>query len=110
VQALSTDLLVEAGIRWWMLDLASPAIVQMMMTHARMGRHLANAPMQFAPPTGVAYFEALGWKVTQLHEILRSAAKVHRLPWFLRPFLLLPQPNPRQLRHGRWAAVVQLEH
>jgi methyltransferase (TIGR00027 family) len=107
VQALSKDLLAEAGIRWWVLDLASPAIVQMM--RRSMGKLLANAPMQFAPPTGVAYFEALGWRVLQMQELARTAARVKRLPWFIRPFMLLPQPNPRDLRQGRWAAVLQLE-
>lgn len=107
VQALSKDLRAEAGIRWWLLDLASPAIVQMM--NRRMGRHLANAPMQFAPSIGIAYFEALGWNVTQVQELARTAARWHRLPWFLRPFIVLPQPNPRDLRKDRWAAVVQLE-
>lgn len=107
VQALSSDLHAEAAIHWWLLDLASPAIVQMM--NQRMGRHLANAPMQFAPSTGIAYFEALDWMVTGVQEIARNAARWHRLPWFLRPFMLLPQANPRDLRTGRWAAVVQLE-
>ncbi len=107
VQALSADLLAEAGIRWWTFDLASPAIVQMMSQ--RMGQHLAHAPMQFAPPTGVAYFEALGWKVLQILELAPTAARLKRLPWLLRPFMLLPQPDPRDLKRGRWAAVVQLE-
>ena len=39
----------------------------------------------------------------------RTAVRLHRLPWFLRPFMLLPQPDPRDLRKGRWAAVVELE-
>lgn len=107
VQAISADLLAESGLGWWVVDLASPAIVQMM--NQRMGQHLANAPMQFAPPNGVAFFEALGWKVAQMQEIARSAVRLHRLPWFLRPFMFLPQPNPRQPGRGRWAAVVQLE-
>jgi O-methyltransferase involved in polyketide biosynthesis len=106
VQALSKDLLAEQGIFWWVLDLASPAILQMISR--RMGRHLANAPMQFAPSTGIAYFEALGWSVTEVQELARTAARWHRLPWFLRPFMLLPQANPRELGNGRWAAVVQL--
>jgi len=107
VQALSSDLLAEAGVRWWVIDLASPAIVRMM--NQRMGKHLANALIQFAPPTGVAYFEALGWRVLQMQEFARTAARLKRLPWFLRPFMFLPPPNPRNLGHGRWAAVVQLE-
>jgi len=41
VRALSADLCAQAGIRWWILDLASPALVQLM--RKSMGAHLANA-------------------------------------------------------------------
>ena len=35
------------------------------MLKKSMGAHLANAPMKFASPNGVAYFEALGWEVAE---------------------------------------------
>lgn len=107
VAALSGDLLAETGIDWWVIDLASPAIVQMM--NRRMGEHLANAPMHFAPATGVAYFEQLGWSVRQVQDLAHAAVRLKRLPWFLRPFMLLPQANPRALGKARWAAVVRLQ-
>src|SRR6266404_3330820 len=30
-----------------------------------MGTHLVNAPLKFAPPSGVAFFEALGWRASR---------------------------------------------
>ena len=106
VRALSADLSAQAGIRWWILDLASPALVQLMRTS--MGAHLANAPMRFAPPNGIAYFEALGWRVAKVRSIFHAAAQLRRLPWFLRIFLLFPEPDPRKLGNARWSGVVQL--
>jgi hypothetical protein len=74
-----------------------------------MGRHFENAPMKFAPPNGVAFFEALGWRNAAVHSILRGAERFRRLPFFLRLFTLLPDPDPRKLGRARWSAVVHLE-
>jgi methyltransferase (TIGR00027 family) len=106
VRALSADLLSRPVIRWWLLDLASPELRQMMMK--TMGEQLASAPLKFAPPNGVAFFETLGWAVEDVSSFMRGAVKYRRLPWFLRPFGLLPDPNPRQLKNARWSAAVRL--
>jgi hypothetical protein len=106
VRALASDLCARARIRWWIIDLASPELIQMM--GRAMGRHLANAPMKFAPPDGVAFFEALGWSVEVISSIFRSAAQFRRLPLFLRIFSFLPEPDPRKLGRARWSGVVRL--
>jgi hypothetical protein len=73
-----------------------------------MAAHLANAPLKFAPLDGVAYFEALGWRVAQVQSILHAAARMRRLPWLLRLLSNLPESNPRKLAHARWSGVVEL--
>jgi methyltransferase (TIGR00027 family) len=107
VRALAADLFAQAGIRGWILDLASPALVQLL--RRSMGSHLANAPMRFAPGNGIAWFEALGWRVAAVHSIFHAARRFRRLPVFLRIFALLPQPDPRKLGRSRWSGVVQFE-
>jgi methyltransferase (TIGR00027 family) len=107
VRALAADLFAQANIQWWLLDIASPAIVKMMQQ--QMGAHLANAPMKFAPPNGVAFFEAIGWKVVDVRSIMRAAAKFRRLPWILSLFAMLPDPDPRKLETARWSGVVELQ-
>jgi methyltransferase (TIGR00027 family) len=107
VRALAADLCAHSGIRWWVLDLASPELLEML--GRTMGPHLANAPMKFAPENGVAYFEALGWNGVEVHSILRAARRLRRLPFYLRLFALLPEPNPRSLGRSRWSGVVKLE-
>jgi methyltransferase (TIGR00027 family) len=106
VRALSKDLAALAGVRCWILDLGSPAILAMM--RKGMGTHLTNAPLKFAPANGVAFFEALGWHVAQVHSIFHAAVRFRRLPWFLKPIALLPEPNPRKLGKARWSGLVQL--
>jgi methyltransferase (TIGR00027 family) len=107
VRALGRDLTCPST-RWWILDVASPAIAKMMTR--RMGSHLDNAPMKFAPTNGVAFFEALGgWKAREIHSIFRSALRFKRLPTFLRLFSFFPDPDPRKPGKGMWSAVVRFE-
>jgi methyltransferase (TIGR00027 family) len=106
VRSLAMDLGNQASIRWWILDLASPALLKMM--EKSMGAQLTNAPMRFGPTNGVAFFEDFGWRAMQVQSILRAAARFRRLPWTLRLFTFLPEPNPRNPGRAPWSAVVQL--
>jgi methyltransferase (TIGR00027 family) len=105
VRALGRDLLARAAIRWWILDVASPAILQMMIRG--MGRHLDQAPMKFAPPDGVAFFEALGWRPLELRSMVKEAVRLRRAPLILRLLSWLPEPDPRKLGSARWSAIVR---
>ena len=105
VRDLANDLMRQQSIRWWIFDLASPGLLQLMSTS--MGTHLTNAPMKFAPANGVAFFESLGWRAPEIQSFFRAAARLRRLPLFLRPFALFPDPNPRHPGNARWSAVVR---
>jgi methyltransferase (TIGR00027 family) len=106
VRELAMDLAAFHCVRRWLLDLASPAILEMMRQD--LGAHLANAPFKFAPANGVAYFEALEWRVARVSSILHAAGRMRRLPWFLQLLSKLPEANPRKLEHARWSGVVEL--
>ena len=106
VRSLATDLGDQAGICWWILDLASPALLEMMKKG--MGPQLANAPMKFGPANGIAFFEVLGWRATHVQSVLRAASRFRRLPWTLKLFAFLPEPNTRNPGRSPWSAVVQL--
>jgi methyltransferase (TIGR00027 family) len=106
VQALATAIGAQAGIRGWILDVASPGLLALM--RKSMGTHLENAPMKFAPPNGVAYFEALGWRVVNVRSIFEAAARFRRLPWPLRIFTLFPEADPRNPGRARWSGVVTI--
>ncbi|HEY1239468.1 MAG TPA: SAM-dependent methyltransferase [Bryobacteraceae bacterium] len=108
VQSLARDLASRESIRWWILEINSPAIQQMMQRD--MGDHLAQAPLKFAPPDGVAFFETLGWKAVDIHSIVREAVRFRRAPLFLRLFSLFPEPDPRNLgMRSRWSGVARFE-
>jgi methyltransferase (TIGR00027 family) len=106
VSALAADLAAQPAIRSWILDLASPGVIQMM--RKSMGEHLANAEMKFAPLNGVAYFEQRGWRVSDVRSIFHAAARYRRLPLLMRLFTLLPEIDPRNLGSRPWSGVVAL--
>jgi methyltransferase (TIGR00027 family) len=108
VRSIGQDLARRSAVRWWLLDIASPAIVKMMQQG--MGENLANAPFKFAPADGVAFFEALGWKACDIREIFQEAVRFRRVPFIFRFFAFLPQTDPRKPGKARWSAVVRFEH
>ncbi len=108
VRDLARDLAARPAIRAWVVDLVSPRVLQVLQK--QMAGHLSDdSTMRFAPANGVAFFETLGWKAAKVRTQFEDAARMNRLPWLLRPFALLPQPDPASPGTRPWSAVVQLE-
>jgi len=104
VEAMAEDF-VAYPVHDWIVDFSSPRIVADMQRG--MKKLLENAPFKFAPADGVAFFEKHGWKVQDLHSLFHAAARLKRLPLWMRPFALIPAANPRELKRERWSAVVR---
>ena len=98
--------LKRPAVRWWMLDFAGPGLKRMM--NKKMSGMLQNAPFKFAPDSGLAYFEDLGWRCVEVQPLFEAARRFHRLPIWMRPLALLPQPDPRQPGRRAWSAVALL--
>jgi len=107
VTALARDLAGCSAVHTWMLDFNSPRINREALKF--MAKMLEQAPFKFAPPNGLAFFEGLGWKPREVRSLFREGARLKRVPFLMRPFALLPQPNPRDLRDARWSAAVRFE-
>jgi len=107
VTELARAFLACPGVRYWILDFNSPRITAEIAQ--AMGKLLSQAPFKFAPPNGVAFFENLGWKVRDIRPLFHEAARLKRLPLWMRPFSLFPPANPRALGNERWSAVVRFE-
>jgi methyltransferase (TIGR00027 family) len=106
VRALSHDLYRDP-IMWWVTDLLSPAVRTLMTLRLR--NHFRNAPVQFAPADGVAFFEPDGWAVEDLDSLMKTAARWKRLPPLARPVGYLPDPDPRDLKWAPWTGVVRFK-
>lgn len=107
VRSLARDF-ARPSVRAWILDMLSPATRDEVMR--QMDETLASAPMLFAPPEGIAFFEALGWRTSDMRSLLEEARRLRRLPWLLQILaaLPLPPPDPRKLARRQWSAVVRL--
>ncbi|HUX68750.1 MAG TPA: SAM-dependent methyltransferase [Terriglobales bacterium] len=109
VAGLARELARAQGFERWIFDLASPGLVRLMQR--QMGREVAaaGAPFRFGPAEGPAFFAPLGWKLGAVHSPLQTAAQVHRLPWTLRLFALLPATHPGANLRRPWSGVCNLE-
>src|SRR6516162_942825 len=58
VRSIGQDLATRQVIRWWILDIASPAILRMM--RGAWVNILPKPPLRFAPVEGIGFLEALG--------------------------------------------------
>ena len=106
VRELAKDLAAPASFQRWIVDLGSPALLQMLAR--KMGAPLdqAGAPLKFAPQDGPDFFARCGWKPEEIHSTIHAAAKLRRLPLFLR--LIAKISSPRFQAGRPWSAVCLL--
>jgi O-methyltransferase involved in polyketide biosynthesis len=84
VGRLATDLAAQPKFEAWVLDLTSPRLLRIIQNDWGKALREGGAPMQFAPEAGPAYFAAHGWQATDVRSTLITAARLKRLPLFLR--------------------------
>jgi methyltransferase (TIGR00027 family) len=107
VTSLGQDLAVPQSFQHWVVDLASPALLKML--EKKMGAPLdqAGAPLKFAPRKGPDFFVQSGWKPVEIHSVMHAAAKLNRLPFFLRLIAKICSPAFQAKRP--WSGVCLLE-
>lgn len=107
VRALGRDLADAANMHHWVVDIASPGLLDMLKQ--RMGDLVAQAgaPYLFAPPEGPPFFEQCGWRPMEVKSIVQTARKFDRLPLTLRMLSMLPESTGAQGSRP-WAGVCLL--
>jgi len=104
--SLAQDLAAQPSFREWAIDLCSPGLLKMLQQNLG-ALEKAGSPLKFGPEEGPEFFTPTGWKPVEVYSMLKTAAKIKRLPFFLRLVSLLPESNGRQgSRH--WGGVVRL--
>jgi len=106
VLELGRDLAAQPSFRDWAVDLASPGLLKMLQKNLG-ALEKAGSPLKFAPAEGPGYFTACGWKPVEIYSILKTAAKVNRLPFGLKLLSWLPESKSRQGSRP-WSAVCRL--
>jgi len=76
VERIATQLHAEPAMRWWLTDLVTPLLSQMVGTFWRSA--LAGAPFCFAPADNTAFFEPLGWHEREYRSIWDESIRLER--------------------------------
>lgn len=112
VGELARDLHDVARARWWLQDIASPRLRKFMERSRWLSKlQQGNAPMQFFPEQGTAFFEPFGWREREFRSTWDESFRLKRTmrgAWF---FKLLSKLQPRaQVEAGRrMSGIVLLE-
>jgi methyltransferase (TIGR00027 family) len=75
------------GADWWVIDIASPKLLEIMTRMWGREAKAGNAPFQFAPAEGTAFFEPFGWREAEYRSALDEAHRIRRemqLMWLWR--------------------------
>jgi methyltransferase (TIGR00027 family) len=111
VASLADDLHAQASFRWWIIDLASPALMKRLQK--TYGKTLAEgqARMQFAPAAGTEFFRPRGWGEAEFRSTWDESRRLKReMPgaWFFRLLARFSSPRRRE-EFRRMGASVLLE-
>jgi methyltransferase (TIGR00027 family) len=78
VSALAQQLHETVNLRWWLIDLASPQLLQRMSKTWQPHLSAGNAPMQFAPADGTAFFAPFGWREAEFRSVWEESLRLGR--------------------------------
>ena len=108
VGELARDLAAPSSFRHWVVDLISPGLLATMKQRMGDTMNQAGAPFLFAPADGAPFFTAHGWQPAEVKSMLRTGAKIERLPVAMRVFAALPDP-PGPAGERPWSGVCLLQ-
>jgi methyltransferase (TIGR00027 family) len=113
VGALASDLHAEPSFARWVIDLASPRLLKMMMKSWGKAVASGNAPFQFAPPNGTNFFREFGWEERAFYSTMEEAERLDRemksrMMWLWK---LMGRLSPERMREEfrRMSGTVVLE-
>lgn len=111
VADLARDLAAAPAIRWWVIDLAAPKLLERM--GKQWGKRLAagDAPFRFAPAAGTRFFEPLGWKEAEFRSTWDESARLGRqmpMAWLWNFLARISSPRRRE-EFRRYSGIVLLE-
>jgi methyltransferase (TIGR00027 family) len=104
VAALARDLAAPPSFKLWLNDIASPGLLRMLQKELGPKLDPSGSTLKFGPAEGPDFFVPCGWKPLEVRSLLKTAAQLKRLPFFLRLMSLLPE-SPRPNGSRPWSAV-----
>jgi methyltransferase (TIGR00027 family) len=112
VTALARDLSQQRAFRWWLIDLASPALLEFMNKRWQRPLSGGTARMRFGPAEGTGYFVPLGWRELEYRSLWHESIRLKRtmpMAW-LWNFIGRFAPAKRREEMQRFSGVVLMEN
>jgi O-methyltransferase involved in polyketide biosynthesis len=108
VGSLADDL-HAAGVRWWLIDLASPLLRKMI--EKRWGKSLERSPFRFTPEESTGFFEPHGWREVEFRSLWQESRRLRREMPMAGLYRFLGRFYPRHIRESwnRFSGVALLE-
>jgi len=98
VASLAKSLHAQPSIRWWITDLATPMLLQIMQRMWGRSVEAGRAPFRFAPADSAAFFAPLGWREIDFRSGMEEARRLKRemtLMWLWRALSHLGRSSRR---------------
>jgi methyltransferase (TIGR00027 family) len=113
VASLAKDLHSGPHFQYWMTDLASPKVKQMMEKYWGMQLKAAGAPIRFAPAEGEEFFRPHGWEAMEFRDFFGESIRLNRpmasplMMWIVRTQMrLMPKRSAKMMRQWRSGVVL----
>jgi methyltransferase (TIGR00027 family) len=111
VAGLARDLHDIAHAKWWLTDLASPMLLKFLEKQWAPKLKAGNAPFQFGPAEGTAFFAPFGWREAEFRSTWDESFRLQRTmrgAWLWKLLSHL-QPKAKQEAGRRMSGIVLLQ-
>jgi methyltransferase (TIGR00027 family) len=98
VASLATDLSHQPTFYWWLIDIASPMLLQFMTRSWGKAVEKGNAPFKFAPEEGTEFYRPLGWKELEYRSAMDEAKRLGREMKFMSVWRFIARFYPKKRR------------
>src|SRR5258708_4064889 len=110
VKSLANALHAVPSARWWITDIASPQVLELMEEYWGRNLEKGNAPFRFGPADSAAFFAPLGWREKEYRSMLGEARRLRRempLAWLWRAMVMLSPAKRAQM--AKFSGTLLLE-
>jgi methyltransferase (TIGR00027 family) len=114
VASLASDLHAQESFRWWLIDIVSPKLLQMLRRRWAKTLDAGGATLQFAPAEGTDFFRRYGWREIEFRSTWDEARRLKRemrMAWLWRLLSRLASAERREAlrRMGGIALLERIE-
>src|SRR5258708_3696404 len=105
------NLAAQRAFRWWLIDIASPLLLQWMQRTWGKTATAGNAAFIFAPAEDTKFFAPYGWREVEYRNTMDEGIRLKRVPkmMFLWRILGLFASRARKEQFKRFSGIVLLE-